>query len=262
MSRRPSITTCSFNTDGRRRLAPMRNNHPKLNKLRRCTSLEWVFNSDNDSDDSDDGRMVIRVGEDVTIYPLDQRAVQRQDGSLPVMSYWYGKVAEIYLKSGTQDVWLEIQWYYRQIDLQDEDVDLSACVGEYELVLSGHKSVVDMSCVEGEFFDILACLYDFIDIGGPFADHANILQYDEGDISQPQIPFGTLYTRWTIDIQFSRHGRTLYIEGVNIRPQDVDAIDAVPHFPPQLLSSDIAGNVVTGSTRNVFPPWDIPWVAM
>ncbi|KAG1839614.1 hypothetical protein C8R48DRAFT_679803, partial [Suillus tomentosus] len=144
MSRRPSITTCSFNTDGRRRLAPMRNNHPKLNKLRRCTSLEY------------------------------QRAVQRQDGSLPVMSYWYGKVAEIYLKSGTQDVWLEIQWYYRQIDLQDEDVDLSACV-EYELVLSGHKSVVDMSCVEGEFFDILACLYDFIDIGGPFADHANIL---------------------------------------------------------------------------------------
>lgn len=92
-------------------------------------------------------------------------------------------------------------------------------MGEYELVLSGHKSVVDMSCVEGEFFDIPARLNDFIDIdiGGPFADHANILQYDEGDISQPQISVGTLYTRWTIDIQFSRHGRTLYIEGVNIR---------------------------------------------
>lgn len=38
----------------------------------------------------------------VSIYPLDERAVQLQDGSLPVTSYWYGKVVEIYLKPGRQ----------------------------------------------------------------------------------------------------------------------------------------------------------------
>jgi hypothetical protein len=38
----------------------------------------------------------------VSIYPLDQRAVQLRDGSLPVTSYWYGKVVEIYLKAGRQ----------------------------------------------------------------------------------------------------------------------------------------------------------------
>ncbi|KAG1789582.1 uncharacterized protein HD556DRAFT_1311176 [Suillus plorans] len=210
MSRRPSITSYPSRTDGKRRLAPMRNSHPKLHKLRRCTSLEWIYNSNDDSDDEND----------------DQRAVQRQDGSLPVMSYWYGKLSEIYLKSGThvQDVWLEIQWYYRQVDLKDEDVDLAACVGEYELVLSNHTSVVDMSCVE---------------------DHANIFPYDEGDISQRQIP-----------VVFKAAESTL-------RPrQIVHAIDAIPHFPPQSQSNDTAGNVLTGSMKNVLQLWGIPCVAI
>ncbi|KAG1731400.1 hypothetical protein EDB19DRAFT_1912522 [Suillus lakei] len=66
------------------------------------------------------------------------------------MSYWYGKVKEIYWKttSGNQDVWLDVRWYYRQVDLEDIGVDLAACVGEYELVLSDHTSIVDMHCVE------------------------------------------------------------------------------------------------------------------
>ncbi|KAG2737385.1 hypothetical protein P692DRAFT_20761930 [Suillus brevipes Sb2] len=100
-----------------------------------------------------------------------------EDGCLPTMSYWYGKVLGIYLKMAkqTQDVWLDIQWYYRRVDLEDEDVDLAACVGEYELVLSDHKSAVDMHCVEA---------------------HAKIVRYDEGDLSQPQIPTATLYHRW------------------------------------------------------------------
>lgn len=34
----------------------------------------------------------------VAIFPDDARAISDADGSLPVMSYWYGKVAKIYLK--------------------------------------------------------------------------------------------------------------------------------------------------------------------
>jgi hypothetical protein len=39
----------------------------------------------------------------LAIYPLDEWAVQMKDGSLPVMSYWYGKVAQISLDT-SQDV--------------------------------------------------------------------------------------------------------------------------------------------------------------
>ncbi|KAG1832550.1 hypothetical protein DFJ58DRAFT_736335 [Suillus subalutaceus] len=173
----------------------MRHSHPKLQRLRRCTSLEWVHTTNDNSDDIDDNRMVIRVGEDLAIFPLDERAVPMQDGSLPAISYWYGKVADIYLKTGRQDVWLEMQWYYRKVDLEDEDVDLARCVGEYELVLSNHTSVVDIRCVE---------------------DHATILPYNEGDLEQPQIPIRTLYNRWTIDVEFSKHRNVVYMEGVNV----------------------------------------------
>ncbi|KAG2029902.1 hypothetical protein BDR03DRAFT_1017757 [Suillus americanus] len=40
------------------------------------------------------------------------------------MSYWYGKVTKICLKSQAQthDVWLEIQWFYRKVDLEDVGV--------------------------------------------------------------------------------------------------------------------------------------------
>ncbi|KAG2045376.1 hypothetical protein BDR06DRAFT_1063751, partial [Suillus hirtellus] len=89
-----------------------------------------------------------------------------------------------------------IQWYYRRLDLEDEGIDLAACVGEYELVLSDHRSVVDMGCVE---------------------DHATILPYDEGDLEQRQIPVKTLYNRWTIDIQFSKNRQLSSVNGVNIR---------------------------------------------
>jgi hypothetical protein len=79
----------------------------------------------------------------VAIFPDDPRAISQADGSLPVMSYWYGKVAQIYLKQRTgthvslfkdlrviihscclmKDVWLEIQWYYRRVDLEDVGVE-------------------------------------------------------------------------------------------------------------------------------------------
>ncbi|KAG1743530.1 hypothetical protein EDD22DRAFT_958766 [Suillus occidentalis] len=120
-------------------------NQPKLRSLRKCTSLEWIHNASKDGgpDGGNDGRMVIRVGQDVAIFPLDDRAVPLADGSLPVMSYWYGSVVEIYMKAGghTQDVWLDIQWYYRRVDLEDQGVDLAACVGKYELVLSNHTII-------------------------------------------------------------------------------------------------------------------------
>ncbi|KAG2029293.1 hypothetical protein BDR03DRAFT_1018593 [Suillus americanus] len=192
MSHRPTITSHVSHAHGRRRrLTPMRQNHPDLRRLKRCSSLEWIHNTDRNTPDASGG-LVIRVGEDVSIYPLDKRAVQLQDGSLPVTSYWYGKVVEIYLKAGRQDVWLEIQWYYRNVDLKDVGVNLAAYVGEYELVLSDHLSVVDICCVE---------------------DLATIVPYDEGDLAQPQIPAGTLYNRWSIDINFSQNGS---INRVNI----------------------------------------------
>ncbi|KIK31385.1 hypothetical protein CY34DRAFT_19986 [Suillus luteus UH-Slu-Lm8-n1] len=102
MSHRPTITSHISHAEGRRRrLTPMRNNHPNLHRLKRCSSLEWIHNTDRQARDASGG-LVIRVGEDVSIYPLDERAVQLQDGSLPVTSYWYGKVVEIYLKPGRQ----------------------------------------------------------------------------------------------------------------------------------------------------------------
>ncbi|KAG2107611.1 hypothetical protein DEU56DRAFT_762601 [Suillus clintonianus] len=215
ISVRPLVISHVSHSEKRRTLPPMSGNHPKLGTLRRCTSLEWVYDTDAPSDGSiDEGRLVIRVGDDVSIFPLDERAVPSNDGSLPTMSYWYGKVMEIYWtaakRNKTQDVWLDIQWYYRRVDLEDQDVEyvfpswsftepltvsslssLAACVGDYELVLSDHKSVVDMHCVE------------------------DIVRYDEGDLSQPQIPTATLYHRWNISMQFTTR-RNLELQQVNI----------------------------------------------
>ncbi|KAG1843313.1 hypothetical protein DFJ58DRAFT_731729 [Suillus subalutaceus] len=190
----------------------MRHSHPKLQRLRRCTSLEWVHTTNDNSDDIDDNRMVIRVGEEyelVCILEGDPEVLCAVSQYFPSMKeqcqckmvvyqrflIGYGKVADIYLKTGRQDVWLEMQWYYRKVDLEDEDVDLARCVGEYELVLSNHTSVVDIRCVE---------------------DHATILPYNEGDLEQPQIPIRTLYNRWTIDVEFSKHRNVVYMEGVNV----------------------------------------------
>ncbi|KAG2116294.1 hypothetical protein DEU56DRAFT_761565 [Suillus clintonianus] len=141
----------------------------------RLPSPTGVYDTDDHSDSSiDKGSLIIRVRDDVAIFPLDERAVPLNDGSLPTMSYWYGKVRGIYLTTAkkTQDVWLDIQWYYRRVDLEDQDVEyvvtlgsfaetlkvssssLAACVGDYELVLSDHKSVVDMHCVEGNVLQL------------------------------------------------------------------------------------------------------------
>ncbi|OJA20365.1 hypothetical protein AZE42_07316 [Rhizopogon vesiculosus] len=97
---------------------------PQLNRLRRCRSLEWVHDADDDSDEKP-CRMVIRVGENVAIFPLEERALATEDGSLPITSYWYGKVYQIYYnsKGDSQDAWLDIQWYYRRVDLEDENVE-------------------------------------------------------------------------------------------------------------------------------------------
>ncbi|KAG1720424.1 uncharacterized protein EDB91DRAFT_1088861 [Suillus paluster] len=92
------------------------------------------------------------------------------------MSYWYGKVAKIYLKEQG-----DTHWYYRRMDLEDNGVDLAQYMGEYELVLSDHISLVDMTCVE---------------------DHALIVSYDEGNISQRQLPPETPYHRWNVEIKF------------------------------------------------------------
>jgi hypothetical protein len=80
----------------------------------------------------------------VAIFPDDARAVTKTDGSLHTMSYWYGKVAKIYLRPRGEthvsvfhmqmislanamylikDVWLDIQWYYRRVDLEDAGVE-------------------------------------------------------------------------------------------------------------------------------------------
>ncbi|KAG1732829.1 hypothetical protein EDB19DRAFT_1911849 [Suillus lakei] len=218
ISVRPLVISHVSHSEERRTLPPMRSDHPKLRTLRRCTSLEWVYDTDAHSDSSIvEGRLVIRVGDDVAIFPLDERAVPLNDGSLPTMSYWYGKVLGIYLKTAKKtqvtetiilvpiqydyscgvrkDVWLDIQWYYRRVDLEDQDVDLAACVGEYELLLSDHKSVVDMHCVEA---------------------HAKIVQYDEGNLSQPQIQTATLYHWWNISMQFTMHRNVPQLQQVNI----------------------------------------------
>jgi hypothetical protein len=43
------------------------------------------------------------------------------------------------------------------------------------------------------------------------------MQYNEGDLEQPQIPERTLYTRWKIDMTFrSRPRSEICLEGVNI----------------------------------------------
>ncbi|KAG1786394.1 uncharacterized protein HD556DRAFT_1449771 [Suillus plorans] len=204
MSVRPSIISSVSHTGGRgRRTLPPMNSHPRLHKLRRCTSLEWMYDSNEDSDMSVDYcRLVIRVGDDVAIFPLDKRSVPTNDGSLPIMSYWYGKVEEIYLKTvkQKQDVWLNIRWYYRQVDLEDQGVNLAAFVGEYELILSDHTSIVDMHCIE---------------------DHATIIQYDEEDLAQPQIPGETLYYRWTVSMQFETHRNVIQLQGVHIENSQV-----------------------------------------
>jgi hypothetical protein len=76
----------------------------------------------------------------VAIFPDDQRAIPTEDGSLPAMGYWYGNVNDIYVARNSQvseyhkhttevliypckDAWINIQWYYRRVDLEDECVE-------------------------------------------------------------------------------------------------------------------------------------------
>lgn len=71
-------------------------------------------------------------------------------------------------------------------------ISLAACVSKYELVLSDHRSIVDICYVEGMFLSKYP--YNFaVDIVAWPADHVTILPYDEGDLEQPQIPVKTLY---------------------------------------------------------------------
>ena len=172
------------------------------------------------------------------------------------MSYWYGKVLGIYLKTAKKtqvtetiilvpiqydyscgvrkDVWLDIQWYYRRVDLEDQDVEyvcplrsfaeilkvssssLAACVGEYELLLSDHKSVVDMHCVEGVLSMISAGPDHPSNMYLCTAAHAKIVRYDEGDLSQPQIQTATLFHRWNISMQFTMRRNVPQLQQVNI----------------------------------------------
>ncbi|KAG1829887.1 hypothetical protein DFJ58DRAFT_875000 [Suillus subalutaceus] len=197
MSHRLSITSSASHVDGRN-LPPMKGNTPNMRRLRTCRSIEWVYNKDDESCSTPKlGRIILRVGETITIFPDDSRAVAEKDGSLPIMSYWYGKITKICLKpqGQTHDVWLEIQWFYRKVDLEDVGVNLAQSMGDYELVLSDHKSFVDITCVE---------------------DHAMILSYNEGDLSQLEIPPETLYHRWNINITFVKSRKDVRIRSVNL----------------------------------------------
>ncbi|KAG1804196.1 uncharacterized protein BJ212DRAFT_1304406 [Suillus subaureus] len=113
------------------------------------------------------------------------------------MSYWYGKVVDIYLKAGRMyglkysGTIARLTWKTRML----------TCVGEYELILSDLITVVDMCCVEGRS-----------------RNHPAI---HEGDLVQPQIPIGTLYNRWTIDIKFSRDHKMVYTKAVNIHNSQI-----------------------------------------
>ncbi|KAG1795964.1 uncharacterized protein HD556DRAFT_1307190 [Suillus plorans] len=172
MSIRPSVISHSSHAEGRRTLPPMRNSHPKLHTLRRCTSLEWVYDAGDDSNSSVEYcKLVIREGDEYD----DLHCISK-------------------------DVWLDIQWYYRRVDLEDQSIDLAAFVGEYELVLSDHKSIVDMNCIE---------------------DHARIIPYDEGNLAQAQIPVEKLYHRWNISMQFVTRRDVLHLKGVNINNSQV-----------------------------------------
>ncbi|KAG2354874.1 hypothetical protein BDR07DRAFT_1381928 [Suillus spraguei] len=158
----------------------------------------WVYNTEDDSCSTNElSRLILRVGESVAIFPDDARAVPNEDGSLPTMSYWYGKVAKIYLKpqGQTHNVWLDIQWYYRRIDLEDIGVYLAESMGEYELVLSDYISLIDMNCIE---------------------DHARIISYDEGDLGQhPMLP-ETPYHRWNIEIKFRASRKDVHIHSMHL----------------------------------------------
>ncbi|KAG2029903.1 hypothetical protein BDR03DRAFT_1096177 [Suillus americanus] len=48
------------------------------------------------------------------------------------------------------------------------------------------------------------------------SDHALILSYDEGDLSQLQIPPETLYHRWNINITFGKGRNSARINSVNL----------------------------------------------
>ncbi|KAG1790111.1 uncharacterized protein HD556DRAFT_1310895 [Suillus plorans] len=154
----------------------MRGSQPNTRRLR-----TWVYSTEDDSCATNDlNRLILRVGESVAIFPDDARAVTKTDGSLPIMSYCLIK-----------DVWLDIQWYYRRVDLEDAGVDLAESIGEYELVLSDHISLVDMMCIE---------------------DHATIIKYDECNLAQHPVPPETPYHRWNVTIKFARHRKDVNID--------------------------------------------------
>ncbi|KAG2129699.1 uncharacterized protein EDB93DRAFT_1256175 [Suillus bovinus] len=160
----------------------MSRRQPKMHRLRKYSSIEWVYPSCDDSDAGDDiQRLIVKEGDDMAIFPHDQRVVPVEDGSLAAMEYWYGKVNDIYVQPNTRDAWVNLQWYYRRIDLEDYCIDIAEFVGDYELVRSDHKSLVDMHCIE---------------------DHAIIQKYDEADLKQLQIPPAKLYCRWEIEVTF------------------------------------------------------------
>ncbi|KIJ57860.1 hypothetical protein HYDPIDRAFT_171508 [Hydnomerulius pinastri MD-312] len=127
-------------------------NLPKItHKTRRVASVEYIY----DGDEGDSSTTIIySVGDNVAIYHSEEMETD-EEGSPTVMSYWYGKIEDIYLYSRQrrEEVWVAVSWYYRQKDLMDctkqsKDHRFFECMGSHELVRSDYVSVIDITCIE------------------------------------------------------------------------------------------------------------------
>jgi hypothetical protein len=73
-----------------------------------------------------------------------------------------------------------------------------------------------MHCVEGELLMISGDPDHPSNIFLCIVAHAKIVRYDEGELTQPQIPSETLYHRWNISMQFTTRRNVQQLERVNI----------------------------------------------
>jgi hypothetical protein len=198
-----------------------------------------------------------------------------------------------------KDVWLEIQWYYRRVDLEDVGVEwvlyllfwslmsiykcagrsLATSMGDYELVLSNHKSFVDITCVEGVFPIPGDLLYHSLTAWRIFG-FVRPCQYTEVWWRWPEATSNA--TQHSIpSMEYQDHicparkcsecppqcRSTIYCIAPNIWPNTLSiyrthserrsavATHVTVCYIPQAFPNDIAGSVNNGSTTRASTPW-------
>ncbi|KAJ7594206.1 hypothetical protein C8J56DRAFT_854173 [Mycena floridula] len=124
--------------------------------------------------DKENERHAFNIGNDVLVLPPDFETGTTAD-------YWVGMIRDIRARpqGDSQDVWIRIQWYYKNSDLMTllPKFDTAAC-GQYERCFSDHYDFIHSTTLEAV---------------------VSVKRYVESDLSPPDIDFDEFYCRYDFE---------------------------------------------------------------